>query len=96
MLLVIGDIDLGTIPYFAQIMFKTIDDHLAQHIALDLDDVGTIDDVGLGIILGAAGRARAHGGELILIASDSKLRKRFAVTGLDRAVKCVGSLHELQ
>lgn len=76
-------------------MFKAIDDHLAQHIALDLDDVGTLDDVGLGIILGAAGRARAHGGELIVIASGSMLRNRFAITGLDRAVKCVSSLHEI-
>ena len=94
-MLVIGDIDLGTIPYFAQIMFKTIDDHPAQHIALDLDDVGTLDDVGMGIILGAAGRARARDGELIVVASGSMLRKRFAITGLDRAVKCVDSLHEI-
>lgn len=76
-------------------MFKTIDDHPAQHIALDLDDVGTLDDVGMGIILGVAGRARANGGELIVVASGSMLRKRFAITGLDRAVKCVGSLHEI-
>lgn len=87
---------MGTIPYFAQTLFRTIDDHLAQRIALDLDEVGTLDDVGLGIILGAAGRARAHGGELIVIASGSTLMQRFAITGLDRAVKCVGSLHELQ
>ena len=76
-------------------MFKTIDDHPAQHIALDLDDVGTLDDVGMGIILGVAGRARANGGELIVVASGSMLRKRFSITGLDRAVKCVGSLHEI-
>lgn len=94
-LLVVGDIDLGTIPYFAQVIFKTIDDHPGQHVALDLDGVGTLDDVGLGIILGAAGRVRAHGAELIVIASGSPLKKRFAITGLDRAVKCIGSLHEL-
>ena len=77
-------------------MFKTIDEHPAQHIALDLDEVGTLDDVGLGIILGAAGRTRAQGGELIVVASGSTLKNRFAITGLDRAVKCVDSLHELQ
>lgn len=91
-----GDIDLGTIPYFTQTLFKAVDDHLAQHIVLDLDGVGALDDAGLGIILGAAGRARAHGGELIIIASGSTLMQRFANTGLNRAVKCVDSLHELK
>jgi anti-anti-sigma regulatory factor len=76
-------------------LFRTVDDHPGQVIGLDLDEAGTLDDVGLGIILGAAGRARADGGELVVIASGSALRKRFAITGLDRAVKCVGSLHEL-
>jgi anti-anti-sigma factor len=87
---------LGTIPYFTQTLFSTIDDHPAQRIGLDLDGVGTLDDVGLGIILGAAGRSRAHGGELIVIASGSTLMQRFAITGLNRAVNCVGSLHKLQ
>ncbi|MEO5974295.1 MAG: STAS domain-containing protein [Ilumatobacteraceae bacterium] len=96
MLRVVGDIDLGTIPYFAQFMLKTADDHPGEHIALDLDEVGTLDDVGLGVILGVAGRVRALGGELIVIASGTPLQNRFAITGLDRAVKCIGSLHELE
>lgn len=96
MLLVVGDIDLGTIPHFAQVVLKTIDDHPGQRVALDLDGVGTLDDVGLGIILGAAGRARSRNGQLIVIASGSSLNKRFAITGLDLAVKCIGSLHELE
>ncbi|MHB1089924.1 MAG: STAS domain-containing protein [Ilumatobacteraceae bacterium] len=93
-LFVTGDIHLGTIPSFAQTLFRTIDDYPTQRIALDLDGVGILDDMGLGIILGAAGRARAHGGELVVIASGSTLMHRFAITGLDRAVKCVSSLHE--
>lgn len=93
---VTGDIDLGTIPFFAQALFRTVDDHLGQPIALDLDGVGTLDDVGLGIILGVAGRARAHDGELVVIVSGSTLMQRLAITGFNRAVKCVGSLHELQ
>lgn len=74
----------------------TIDDHRAQRIALDLDGVGVLDDAGLGIILGAAGRARSHGGELIVIASRVALVQQLTITGLNRAVKCFGSLHELQ
>jgi len=86
---------LGTIPYFTQTLFKTVDDHPAEHVALDLDGVGALDDAGLGVILGAAGRARTHGGELVVIASGSTLMQRFTFTGLNRAVKCVGSLHEI-
>lgn len=95
-LLVVGDIDLGTIPYFTQVMMSTIDEYPGQQVALDLDGVGTLDDVGLGIILGAAGRARSNGGQLIVIASGRSLNKRFAITGFDLAVKCIGSLHELE
>lgn len=87
---------MGTIPHFSQTLFGAIDDHPAQRVALDLDGVGTLDDMGLGIILGAAGRARAHNGELVVIVSGSTLVQRFTITGLNRAVKCVGSLHELQ
>ena len=90
-----GDIDLSTIPHFAQTLFRTTDDHPGQLIALDLDEVGTLDDVGLGIVLGAAGRVRANGGELAVIATGLSLKKRLAITGFDRAVKCVGSLHDL-
>ncbi len=96
MLFVEGDIDLGTIPYFTQVVLKTIDDHPGRVVAIDLDQVGTLDDVGLGIILGAAGRARSNGGQLMVIASGSSLNKRFAITGFDRAVNCIGSLHELK
>lgn len=92
---VVGDIDLSTIPHFTQTLFRTIDGHPAKHVALDLDEVGVLDDVGLGIILGVAGRIRSNGGELMVIAAGSSLRKRLAITGFDRAVKCVGSLHEL-
>jgi len=44
--------------------------------------------------LGAAGRARQAGGELVVCASE-RFRTRFAVTGLDRAVTVAAGLAEV-
>jgi anti-anti-sigma regulatory factor len=45
-----------------------------------------VDDAGLGILLGLAGRAREHGGDLRLVCAPGRLRDRLALTGADRAV----------
>ena len=37
-------------------------------------------------LLGAAGRAREHGGDLLLVCNSERLRSRFSLTGLDRAM----------
>ena len=44
------------------------------------------DDTGIGMLLGAAGRAREHGGDLLLVCNSDRLRSRFSLTGLDRAM----------
>jgi anti-sigma B factor antagonist len=61
-------------------------------VAVDLDGVDVLDDSGLGALLGAAGRARRTGGDLVVVASDQRLRDRFTLTGLDRAVDVVDQL----
>ena len=55
-------------------------------VAVDLDAVEALDDTGLGVLLGAAGRARANGGDVVVICTNSSLLTRFAQTGLDRAI----------
>ena len=40
----------------------------------------------IGMLLGAAGRARVAGGDLEVVCTDPRLLDRFAVTRLDRAV----------
>ena len=61
-------------------------------MAVDLDGVDVLDDTGLGVLLGAAGRARQAGGELVVVVSDERLRARFEATGFDRAVAVVDRL----
>ena len=84
-----GEVDLATLPYFH--------DHLSRSVALvgegtlyvDLDGVIALDDTGLGILLGAAGRCREQGGDLMVVCTNARLLARLAITGLDRAITVV-------
>ena len=87
-----GSVDLSTVPTLCDALARLIGDHAGRLVAVDLDGVDILDDSGLGVLLGAAGRARSNGGELVIVASDGRLRDRFAVTGLDRAVDVVERL----
>ena len=60
-------------------------DHAGRTVAVDLDGVDALDDTGLGVLLGAAGRARQAGGDLVVVCASEHLRARFTLTGLDRA-----------
>ena len=73
-------------------LYRLVGDHPARRVAVDLDGVDVLDDTGLGVLLGAAGRARQAGGELVVVVSDERLRARFAATGFDRAVDVVDRL----
>ena len=81
-----GEVDMGTIPTFRDALHRLVTDHPAAVVAVDLDGVLALDDTGLGVLLGAAGRARQVGGDLVVVCSDPRLMRRFAETRLDRAL----------
>lgn len=83
---VAGELDLATLPQFRDHLTRAIDQHPGATLHVDLDGLTALDDAGLGMLLGAAGRAREHGGDLVLVCTGARLRQRFAVTGLDRAI----------
>lgn len=87
-----GSVDLATVPQLGNALFRLVADHGGQRVAVDLDGVDVLDDTGLGVLLGAAGRARQSGGQLVVVVSDPRLRDRFATTGFDRAIDVVDHL----
>jgi anti-sigma B factor antagonist len=89
-----GTVDLGTVPALLNALATALLDRRGASIAVDLDGVEAFDDVGLGIILGAAGRARRDGGELTVVCSNPRLRERLAVTGFDRAIDVTETLSQ--
>ena len=90
-----GAVDLATLPVLQGGLLRLLVDHRGQRVAVDVDGVDALDDTGLGVLLGAAGRARQAGGDLVIVCANERLRTRFAVTGLDRAVSVTGGIAEL-
>ncbi len=82
-----GEIDLATLPSFRDHLLRAVDLHRGERVWVDLDGVTALDDSGLGMVLGAAARAREAGGEVALVCTGERLLHRFALSGLDRAVE---------
>jgi anti-sigma B factor antagonist len=81
-----GSVDLATVAELRDLLLRFTADHAGQWVVVDLDGVDALDDVGLGVLIGAAGRTRQNGGDLTVVCADAHLRERFTVTGLDRAI----------
>lgn len=81
-----GEVDLATVPVLRDHLRRAIGMHPGTELTVDLDGVSALDDVGLGVLLGAAGHARERGGELVLVCSTARLLDRLQLTGLHRAI----------
>lgn len=82
-----GEIDLATVPLLRDRLAKAIGAHAGHELLVDLDGVTVLDDTGLGVLLGAAGRARERGGDVVLVCSTPRLTDRLDATGFSRAVE---------
>jgi anti-sigma B factor antagonist len=91
-LVLTGPVDLATVPALQNALARMAVDHPGETLAVDVDGVDGVDDVGLGVLLGAAGRARRKSGDLVIVCSNPALRGQFELTGLDRAITVVTRL----
>lgn len=85
-LLVAGAINLATVPALSSELTQRIQAAGKTKVVIDLDAVTSIDDIGLGVLLGAAATGRARGVEVALHTEDDALRERLSITGVDRAI----------
>lgn len=90
-----GELDLSTVPRLHGELVRLVADHNGTTVAVDLDGVTSLDDAALGVLLGAAGRAREAGGDLVVVCSDHRLRARFTATRFDRAVDVVPTVNDV-
>jgi anti-anti-sigma factor len=87
-----GIVDLATAPTFRDLLQRLVAQHPGVVVAVDLDGVVTLDDVALGVLIGAASSARQNGGELHVVASTHRVVERLATTHVDRVMTVVSSL----
>ena len=78
-LVLAGEIDLATVPECSDMLTKFVDDHAGRDIAIDLCQVTSLDDTGVGVILGAVARARTSGSQLAIVIDDQHMRQRFGL-----------------
>lgn len=84
-----GDVDLSTLPQLHDHLVRAGALHLTATLYVDIDGLLTLDDSGLGVLLGVAGRFRERGADLVVVCNNERLRSRFALSGFDRAVSVV-------
>ena len=82
-----GEVDLATLPYFRDQLLRAVSLHDGATLFVDLDGVTALDDTGLGILLGTAGRARKQRGDLVIVSNNERLLERFELTRLDQALE---------
>ena len=89
-----GEIDMATLPQLHSALGRAVSVNPGRVVVVDVDGVSACDDTALGVVLGAAGRARDFGGDIVIVCSAGLLRDRLARTGFDRAVNVSSSLAE--
>lgn len=90
---VIGEVDVYTAPRLKDKLLQLERDGI-HNIAIDLAQVGFIDSVGLGVLIGALRRARAGGGTLVLAGPNPRIRRILDITGLSSTFTVVQSVEE--
>jgi anti-sigma B factor antagonist len=85
-----GEIDMVNAPTLRAALVEFDRDH----VIVDLSNVEFIDSTGLGVLVGAAARARKRDGEMRVVCPRPGIRKVFAITGLDAVFMIAADLAE--
>jgi len=76
-----GEIDVYTAPKLREQLVELINSG-HYHLIVNLEGVDFLDSTGLGVLVGALKRVRAHEGSLLLVCTQERLLKIFRITGL--------------
>lgn len=78
-----GEIDVATAPRLREQLIRLVNDQ-KYRIVVSLEGVDFIDSTGLGVLIGALKRVRTHDGDLVLVCTEPRIAKVFAITGLNQ------------
>jgi anti-anti-sigma factor len=88
-----GVADLSAVPALhAALTRATTDLDEVGSMVIDLDGLTLLDDVAIGLLVGAAERSRRAGVELVLVCTNDRVRERLRSTRVDRIVPVTTSI----
>ena len=83
-----GELDLSTVVDLRREL-RAIEALEPTLLVLDLRKLAFMDSMGLGVVIGAARRARLEGRRLVLIHGPRPIRSLLSITGVDRMLDTV-------
>ena len=88
-----GVADLAAVPALhAALTRATAELDEVGAVVIDLDGLTLLDDVALGLLVGAAARARLAGIELVVVCTNDRVCERLRATRIDRIVRVSTSI----
>ncbi len=93
-LAVSGELDVATAPRLRQRLVSLVE-HGARNIIVDISAIGLLDSTGLGVLIGGVKRLRGHGGDLVVVCDQERIRRLFEITRLDRAIDLHRTIDEV-
>jgi anti-sigma B factor antagonist len=78
-----GEIDVYTAPKLREKLIELVSEG-TYDVVVNLDGVDFLDSTGLGVLVGALKRVKAHDGSLELVCTQDKILKIFKITGLTK------------
>src|ERR687894_1146099 len=78
-----GEIDVYTAPKLREKLIELVSEG-SYNVVVNLEGVDFLDSTGLGVLVGALKRVKAHQGSLALVCTQDKILKIFKITGLTK------------
>ena len=88
-----GEIDVYTAPKLREKLIELVSEG-SYDVVVNLEGVDFLDSTGLGVLVGALKRVKAHDGSLSLVCSQDKILKIFKITGLTKVFPIHSSVEE--
>jgi anti-sigma B factor antagonist len=88
-----GEIDVYTAPKLRENLIELVSEG-SYDVVVNLEGVDFLDSTGLGVLVGALKRVKAHDGSLSLVCTQDKILKIFKITGLTKVFEIHDSVDE--
>ncbi len=84
-----GEVTLSTLPHLSDMLNKASQEHPSAPFVINVNDLTLLDDAGIGILMGFAGKLRSTNISCVVVCSQAAIRSRLVTTGFDLAVSVV-------